>query len=79
VYLSTVCGTALRWAADNRWLEVAMSVEKPGVPEERKPTEKWRHLPERIKLDETTESVPAEPGHAYPTTTEDPNSVWTWR
>jgi hypothetical protein len=56
-----------------------MSVQKPAAPEERKPTEKWRRLPERVTPEDAVESVSAEPGHAYPTTTEDPNSAWTLR
>ncbi|WP_173745325.1 hypothetical protein [Actinoplanes sp. TFC3] len=46
---------------------------------DRQPTEKWRHLPERVRPEDTVESVPVDRAPRDAAVLSDPESGWMLR
>jgi hypothetical protein len=56
-----------------------MCVEQQERSEARKPTEQWRRLPDRIKVEDMTESVPQAPPPSSAEPAGDPDTAWMLR
>jgi hypothetical protein len=56
-----------------------MSVEQQEDTEPRKPTEKWRKLPERFDPEDMVESVPEDPPPSSAAPAGDPDTAWMLR
>jgi hypothetical protein len=56
-----------------------MSTVAPEPTGDRVPTDKWRRLPERIRPEDTVETVPEDRAPAKAATAGDPETAWVLR
>jgi hypothetical protein len=56
-----------------------MSVEEQMYTEARRPTERWRRLPQRIHPEDMVESLPEDPPPISPPPAGDPDTAWMLR